>query len=1015
MQSAYYMSEREKRGKIFSQDDKDRMQKAFRIPDLAAIRGNPLQRETEMRWKGAQQFIKTLNKGYTLQEASEILDINVSPIQFAISLLESRGQRGNLEDPYLIAALFGIEVGSQAGGQASAEGVLNGNGADAELLAQYSRHNETLDEFRKRIQNSLHAHIESVTALHDEIFSYKHHDLVVTSRGGLPGRRIRGTNMRADHHCATWSSYQDELVQEQTEYYQAKPWARQPDRHLDEVQQLADQLEQNRKARDLARHAARDLENGIDIGGQGSSLTQLRTIYPAVNSIRGKSPRSMMATVLHATQRDLTNTVVHLQGGVWTVEHNTTASANRHRSQRPLSALYTTLRHRNFGMEAYERYAKEMMPRFTLPMSHQTTGKHPAAGLMRHTGALCPSFDQPWNTDHMDLADADHEALMRSSIMVARSDVDRPSQASLDTTKSKDTIAEASPAPSTPEATRRRNRPSKFGRKGPEHEHSILSSGDSKIAQDIRQSYNAYALAKSQRTRERWLDEDTEKARMLASAPHSHVPDVERGEAGGKSLRGELVGSDSELGSWIASAAEKLAVRLQTGEEELRGPGGLMPAGFARVTSSTAHIGMSSPVFSPIILCCPISELDEAISKTPTKRLCDLVVMHTGLHRSLIASRLEKRRFEHHRVVFQVPETHPQARHKQQVLKWMASRSIIGAVEDEVLRLEQQHQSMVGVNNTLRRFLDAVPLAASDLRSQDQPSEVGVENIRRILQHDSEDFKKKVELHRQMVDEIESQICAVRKMLHIDPDREAMPSAAHHRTREQSSEATMVVLNVDVGAIADGMLTFDTSYVHGRFARAVRDLLHVMHADCVEVATSDELDARAWVKLLWQGSTWLISASNGNCNMRDVTTKHRDSLRVLVTELVNIASRAHALTCGVNAPGCHLLSSDAVMADIDNRTRQYQVGDFVPRFEQGRREAQWTNGIFLSKGTPAEQPTHVKLLEGLNMDTSLLLLQGQRQKLQESRLQHCLANLSTPSASHRGSGRMPFRPRTALR
>ena len=687
MQSAHHMSDKEKRGKIFTQHDKDRINKAIQIPDLAALRGDPIEREKDIRWEGAARFIKTLNKGYTLSEATEIHNLNVSPLQFAISLLESRGQKGDMEDPYLIAALFGIEFGSQAGGDNPADsGIAFGSDdEESELLSKYAHNKESLEDFRKRIQSNLHAHIQRVTALHDEVFSYKHHAFQMKAVGAAWGRCIANISTKAEKHCISWSSYQDCMVEEQSEYYQTKPWVRQTERHVEKVRDLADKLEHYRKVRALAKNAEQQLNEGIEQNTAGSYLLQLQAIYPAIGSLRAKkSPRDVMATVLQKTQMDVTKVVLDLQAGVWAVDHHRAARANKHRSQRPLSALYSASRHRNYGIEAYERYAAEMLPRFALPMSHLTTGKHPVAGIMRHTGALCPSFDQPWATagkSYEDISAPDYEALMRANITVAKAEKSKSPREAANTKRIKAYPPEGTPT-SEAQSARRRSHHLHMPRNGRRHdknllEHSLLQNPDNPgIDPDILHSYDAYVRKKLNIGMH--LAEDAEGHGGRIAAPPSHVPDVERGEAGGHSLRGELVGSDAEFGAWIARAADKLAAGLQTAGE-MRGPGGLIPAGFARISFGTSLIGISSPVFSPIFLCCPVSDLVKAVADTPTRRVCDLVVMHTGLHRSLIDSRLEKRRFQMYQKMMQAPESRPaEVFHKQQVLQWMASRKITG-------------------------------------------------------------------------------------------------------------------------------------------------------------------------------------------------------------------------------------------------------------------------------------------------------------------------------------------------
>ena len=108
---AHHLTRLERMGHIFSEHDKLRMQKAFAIPDLDKVRGgDPVKNEKEMRWKGAELFVSTLEKGYSIREASHILNIHVSPLHFAMALLNSR-QHDETQDPYIIAAMYGIDLG----------------------------------------------------------------------------------------------------------------------------------------------------------------------------------------------------------------------------------------------------------------------------------------------------------------------------------------------------------------------------------------------------------------------------------------------------------------------------------------------------------------------------------------------------------------------------------------------------------------------------------------------------------------------------------------------------------------------------------------------------------------------------------------------------------------------------------------------------------------------------------------------------------------------------------------
>ena len=304
------------------------------------------------------------------------------------------------------------------------------------------------------------------------------------------------------------------------------------------------------------------------------------------------------------------------------------------------------------------------------------------------------------------------------------------------------------------------------------------------------------------------------------------------------------------------------------------------------------------------------------------------------------------------------------------------------------------------------RALDAVPTcsvtkntAARNSSCRDFSDAMLVESMSQTVLEESPDYKIKLELQRTMIDEIETEIRGLRRLLHMNTSpAQALHSSTTKATLPQDiSEVTIVVLNIE-RVSANGLLTYDTSYVHGRHAYAVRDLLHVVRVDCEEVSSTDELDARAWQKLVWDCCMWLLSAIHSGCTIRTIMTQHRVQLEVLVAELSTIAQHAHSGgSRRAETPGNSLLDKGEIMDNLTQRAKQYHVGDYVPysrlQAEAGARDLRWLNGAFLIAGTPAQQPLHMDLLGRLGVDLQVLELQGELQRLKCSRLHQCLAAL----------------------
>ena len=62
-------------------------------------------------------------------------------------------------------------------------------------------------------------------------------------------------------------------------------------------------------------------------------------------------------------------------------------------------------------------------------MSALPGGTDPTRGLMTHTGAVCPSFDQPWTTEgicNRDVSEEDHKLLESLSIIIQPAEKTKP-------------------------------------------------------------------------------------------------------------------------------------------------------------------------------------------------------------------------------------------------------------------------------------------------------------------------------------------------------------------------------------------------------------------------------------------------------------------------------------------------------------------------------------------------------------------------------------------------------------
>ena len=309
------LTERERNGIIFTPHEKVLMRKAFVIPDLAAVRGDPAEREKECRWKGAAQFVETLSKGYTLGEASQMLNINVSPLQFAMALLHSRGQ--HIQDPFLVAVMCGLDQSHLA-----ADCLAAGDRSSEEILAKFVAQKESVEAFVKRIQTDLREHIDTVQKLHDHVFSYKHRILEVSSRAGKPERRLAGERIVKQDHSVTWKSFQDCSVLENSAYFKSKPWPRQDERHLTLMKHDAEKLELIRKQRDMQAKEARALEessrDNLRVAERPTPFATQETL--AQRSLA--SPERTLARQMARTQRKLTKAVVHLHSAAWAQEFN---------------------------------------------------------------------------------------------------------------------------------------------------------------------------------------------------------------------------------------------------------------------------------------------------------------------------------------------------------------------------------------------------------------------------------------------------------------------------------------------------------------------------------------------------------------------------------------------------------------------------------------------------------------------------------------------------------------------
>jgi hypothetical protein len=315
------LTEREKKGEIFTLDEKQRMSDAFTIPDLARMRGDLMEREKDFKWTGTEQFVETLSQGYTIGEATQMLNINVSPLHFAMALLGSRGQ--HIDDTYLVAAMCGIDQSQlTADLQAAAD-------TSAELLAKWSPETESVEAMVKRIQSDLTEHIELVHKLHDQVFSYKHRIVEVSSREGKPERRVKGERLVKQPHSATWDLFQDCSVLEGTAYYKLKPWPRSDQRHLDAMKHDVENLEELRKTRDLQARKARDLEQQGSRENMWIHVAEHPAGKPETLARQSLTlPRSILEQKKARTQRQLTKTVMQLHSAAWAREFNNQGAAH---------------------------------------------------------------------------------------------------------------------------------------------------------------------------------------------------------------------------------------------------------------------------------------------------------------------------------------------------------------------------------------------------------------------------------------------------------------------------------------------------------------------------------------------------------------------------------------------------------------------------------------------------------------------------------------------------------------
>ena len=279
------------------------MRRAFVIPDLSAIRGDAVEREKEMRWKGAEEVLKILDKGYTVGEAAKKLRLEVSPLHFAMALLESRGQK--IEDPFMVAALFGIQFGGMSGGP-SAGGALGGVAEDEELISKWATKNETMAEFLERIQTGIKEHVEVVRKLHDEVFSYTLSKQKISSQGGSYDPTLHYSYRRQvwkrtfkDGHHGTWSSYQDGYVSDKSQFFQTMPWRRQDDQIKISMRLLANKLEDLRKERDTQTYTAQKMKERQD--------------YSSIHDIKAQ---------MEKTEKELMDAVYKIEFDIWASECN---------------------------------------------------------------------------------------------------------------------------------------------------------------------------------------------------------------------------------------------------------------------------------------------------------------------------------------------------------------------------------------------------------------------------------------------------------------------------------------------------------------------------------------------------------------------------------------------------------------------------------------------------------------------------------------------------------------------
>ena len=168
------------------------------------------------------------------------------------------------------------------------------------------------------------------------------------------------------------------------------------------------------------------------------------------------------------------------------------------------------------------------------------------------------------------------------------------------------------------------------------------------------------------------------------------------------------------------------------------------------------------------------------------------------------------------------------------------------------------------------------------------------------------------------------------------------------------------------------------SFVHGRFASVVADMLRAGGIECKEVASRVAIDSLAAEKLLWATCMWMVSHANFGITVGQVhdSPEYQKQLRAIVAELLPIARRT-LLTEDkeeTDPPALDCLCN--VLARLEAYSRRIPTA--VPSKKLALEELPYRNGWFLQHGAASDQPSHIACLaaNGVDVPAFITLLNG---------------------------------------